>query len=193
MFDLNDLTNTKFRVSRRLQQRGIADYIESLVADTLISRHNATQAGSKRSIEDVMVGDSTYVDIKTTDINANFSMPNLISIERLRKLYQNPENQLVYIFVDYEVIDEELDASIYTQVKYAEIKSIEVRPIETISWCCMHIQSLGNGQLQLKNAHNTIKRYEHSRDEWLAQLKSEALLYIEKQLSKLCKYRENWV
>ncbi len=192
MFDLDDLTETKFRVSKRLQQRGIADYIEGLVADTIIARHNAAHARSKRSIEDVMVGDSTYVDIKTTDINSNFSMPNLISVERLRKLYQDPENKLVYIFVEYEVIDEELLDTL-TQDKYAVIKSIEIRPIESISWDCMHIQALGNGQLQLKNAHDTIELYRLGRADWMKQLKSEVLIYIEKQLAKLCKYRENWV
>lgn len=157
MFDVQDLIGKKFRASKYLQQRGIADLIEGIVADTIILRHGGEAASSKRSIEDVMVGNSTYVDIKTRDVNADFSMPNLISIDRLRRLYDEPANELVYIFVDYEVLTEENDQAIYTQERYVVIRSVEIRPIETISWDNLHIQALGKGQLQLKDAHNPIK------------------------------------
>jgi hypothetical protein len=57
----------------------------------------------------------------------------------------------------------------------------------------MHIQALGKGQLQLKNAANPTKLYRLGRLQWLAQLKSESLLFIDKQIAKLCKYREDLV
>ena len=193
MFDINDLIGAKYKISSHLQQRGIADYIEGTVRDVIIARHNGRPARSKRSIEDVMVGDFTYVDIKTRDVNADFSMPNLISIERLRKLYIDPKNELVLIFVDYAVETEEVDSAMYSREKYAAIKSIEIRPIESISWESMHIQALGKGQLQLKNAANPTKLYRLGRLQWLAQLKSESLLFIDKQIAKLCKYREDLV
>ena len=193
MFNIQDLIGKKFTISKHLQQRGIADLIEGLVADTITMRHDATEASSKRSIEDVMVGDSTYVDIKTRDVNAEFSMPNLISIERLRKLYSDPKNELVLIFVDYAIETEEVDEAMYSQIRHAVIKSIEIRPIETIDWSCMHIQALGRGQLQLKNAANPVTLWRLSRLEWMTQLKVESLNFIDKQLTKLCKYRENWV
>ena len=193
MFNIQDLVGSKHRISRHLQQRGVADVIEDLVADLIITRHSGTPARSKRSIEDVMVGDTTYVDIKTRDINADFSMPNLISIERLRKLYTNPLNELVLIFVDYEIVTEENDQSIYTQERYVIIRSVEIRPIETISWDNLHIQALGKGQMQLKDAHDRIKQYPYDRQEWLGTLKWAALDFIDKQQAKLCKYRQNWV
>tara|TARA_Y100001938_G_C8037996_1_gene404490 strand:- start:276 stop:857 length:582 start_codon:yes stop_codon:yes gene_type:complete len=193
MFNIQDLVGSKHRISRHLQQRGVADVIEDLVADLIITRHSGTPARSKRSIEDVMVGDTTYVDIKTRDINADFSMPNLISIERLRKLYTNPLNELVIIFVDYEIVTEENDQAIYTQERYVIIRSVEIRPIETISWDNLHIQALGKGQLQLKDAHDPIKQYPYDRQEWMGTLKWAALDFIDKQQAKLCKYRQNWV
>lgn len=193
MFNIQDLIGKKFTVSKHLQQRGIADLIEGVVADTILMRHDGTPARSKRSIEDVMVGESTYVDIKTRDVNAEFSMPNLISIERLRKLYSDPKNELVLIFVDYAIETEEVDTAMYSRLRSAVIKSVEIRPIETIDWSCMHIQALGKGQLQLKNAANPVSLYRLSRLEWMEQLKIESLNFIDKQLSKLCKYRENWV
>ena len=194
MFDIQDLVGSKYQLSSHLQQRGIADYIEGVVRDVIISRHNGAPARSKRSIEDVMVGESTYVDIKTRDINANFSMPNLISIERLRKLYSSPDNELVFVFIDYSLeTNDTLVGDNWTFETYAVIKSVEIRSIETISWESMHIQALGKGQLQLKNAANPIKIYKLSRQEWMAQLRAESLIFIDKQLSKLCKYRENWV
>tara|TARA_E500000331_G_scaffold345054_1_gene382097 strand:- start:1070 stop:1651 length:582 start_codon:yes stop_codon:yes gene_type:complete len=193
MFNIQDMIGKKLTVSKHLQQRGIADLIEGAVCDTIQMRHGGTPARSKRSIEDVMVGESTYVDIKTRDINAEFSMPNLISIERLRKLYSEPENELVLVFVDYSVSTKERSGPMYTQDTYATIESIEIRPIETIDWSCMHIQALGKGQLQLKNAANPVLLYRLSRLEWMKQLRAESLNFIDKQLSKLCKYRENWV
>ena len=196
MFDIQDLIGSRHRLTKHLQQRGIADHIEGVVRDVIIDRHDGAPARSKRSIEDVMVGESTYVDIKTRDINADFSMPNLISVERLRKLYSDPKNELVLIFVDYAVERNELfdvPANNWTFETYAVINSIEIRPIETIDWSCMHIQALGKGQLQLKNAANPIKLYRYSRLEWVDQLKAETLIFIDKQLVKLCKYRENWV
>ena len=193
MFDIQDLIGKKFTLSKHLQQRGIADLIEGAVVDTILMRHNGTPARSKRSIEDVMVGDTTYVDIKTRDINADFSMPNLISIERLRKLYKDPNNELVLVFVDYTLIDEDDDSAMWTKRRFAVIKSIEIRPIESISWDSMHIQALGKGQLQLKNAAKPTKLYRLGRQQWLTQLNTEALAFIDKQLAKLCKYRQNWV
>ena len=194
MFDIQDLIGTKYKVSGHLQQRGIADYIEGVVRDVIISRHNGAPARSKRSIEDVMVGESTYVDIKTRDIHADFSMPNLISIERLRKLYSIPSNELVFIFVDYALeTNDKQSGDNWTFETLAVIKKIEIRAVETISWDNMHIQALGKGQLQLKNAAEPIKLYRHGRLEWMGDLKTEALAFIDKQQAKLCKYRENWV
>ena len=194
MFDIQDLIGKKFRASKHLQQRGIADLIEGIVVDTIILRHGGKAASSKRSIEDVMVGDSTYVDIKTRDVHADFSMPNLISIERLRKLYGNPSNELVYIFVDYALeTDDKLVGNSWTFETWAVIKKVEIRHIETISWDNLHIQALGKGQLQLKNAADPIKLYRHDRGDWMVNLTREALNFIDKQQAKLCKYRENWV
>ena len=194
MFDIQDLIGKKFRASKHLQQRGIADLIEGIVADTIILRHGGKAASSKRSIEDVMVGESTYVDIKTRDVNADFSMPNLISIERLRKLYSEPANELVFIFVDYSLeTDDRLVGDNWSFETWAVIKKVEIRHIESISWTDMHIQALGKGQLQLRDASKPINLYPYSRLEWMQRLKSESLIFIDKQMAKLCKYRENWV
>ena len=97
------------------------------------------------------------------------------------------------IFVDYEIVTEENDQAIYTQERYVIIRSVEIRPIETISWDNLHIQALGKGQLQLKDAHDPIKQYPYDRQEWMGTLKWAALDFIDKQQAKLCKYRQNWV
>ena len=45
---------------------------------------------------DTLKGNST---IKTHDINSDFSMPNLISVDRLKKFYENDNNYIIYIYI----------------------------------------------------------------------------------------------
>jgi len=132
-------------------QRGVADAIEGHVADhirAVIESIDGLDTGaprSRRSIEDFSVKGDTgtaWVDIKSKDLDGTFSMPNLISIQRLWKVMQAPAEEMIFIFVDYTIIDKDKGR--------ARIDSILCIPAEKMNADLLQIQNLGLGQLQMR-------------------------------------------
>jgi hypothetical protein len=102
-------------------------------------------------------------------------MPNLISIDRLRK---NKDRTIRYVFVDYEVKDNE-----------ARIVKVTTKDIHEIPWDCLAIQNLGLGQLQLaKDIGSAV--YSGSKVEWFDQLKAESYSFYERQIAKFEKKKK---
>jgi hypothetical protein len=170
--------------SQNLGQRSIGDMLEDIVKFAYrdlsdLEGSNWEDAPTVRSIQDFSVDHILY-DVKTTDLDRDFSMPNLISAKRLIKLYSIPENELRYVLVSYKEID---GTKIIT--KYEE------RPIETIPWSHLGIQNLGEGQIQLLTA-KTIPLYEGTRDEWIAELKTRMLIYLDHTIEKMHKRKIYW-
>lgn len=84
--------------SKDLMQRGIADVLEKNVTNFIRKLESDSiktfEAKSKRTIEDVKIiqfNKQYLIDIKTHDLGIEFSIPNLISIDRLKKIYSNFE------------------------------------------------------------------------------------------------------
>ena len=94
------------RVDKGIMQRGVGDIVEAHVRQLIIDNYpNARYPSSPRSIEDVelQLGEVLLkLDIKTHNLDATFSRPNLISIKRLSDYYTDPNNSLAYIFVSYK-------------------------------------------------------------------------------------------
>lgn len=157
-------------VSPQAGQRQIADVLEAHLSNYYVDQGGKLPE-SVRTIEDVSLGD-TLIDIKTRDINRKFSMPNLISVDRLRK---NKDKEIVYHFVDY-------------RVKYdvIEVTNQIILPIYEIDWSVLKIQNLGKGQLQLCGVkdYNNIPKYQGTREEWFAQLDLTMKNFYEKQITK---------
>ena len=151
--------NLQFPDSGNLQQRGIADKIEN-ACNLIIKQQfqDVTDATSRRSIEDISIG-STYVDHKTSDVALDFKMPNMISIDRLRKL----DRDLVYNFVIY-------DSRARTIVDTFALDVYE------LNCDYLKIQNLGKGQLQITNmsAFLANPRSQLSKEEWLQRLRTAA-------------------
>lgn len=174
-----------------LEQRGYADMIEKLVAEEA-KKHNPSQfqsARSKRSIEDFSYHlPSKYVwyDVKSFDSNSDFSMPNLVSIDRLRKVINSPvvaREELIYIFVEYKVDD---------KLRQVEIKKIEFRPVTSINPSVLAIQNLGKGVLQIKNMHNSVDMYNGTEQEWMKEISVMAQNFYSKQIAKFQKLQKTW-
>lgn len=170
-----------------LEQRGYADMIEKLVADQ--AKNNCPTAfhaaRSKRSIEDFSYQGSkkTWYDVKSFDVNSDFSMPNLVSIDRLKKTLADDKQDIVYIVVHYA-----LD---HLQ-KTVTIKEIQFRPIYSIHPNVLAIQNLGKGVLQVKNMHNALETYDGSREEWMKIISSMAVEFYDKQVIKFQKLKKTW-
>jgi hypothetical protein len=154
-------------------QRAIADMIENIFVDDIVDQ-GGVKPKSVRTIEDVSLN-NVLIDIKTRDVNRSFSMPNLISIDRLRK---NKDRTIRYVFVDYEVKDNE-----------ARIVKVTTKDIHEIPWDCLAIQNLGLGQLQLaKDIGSAV--YSGSKVEWFDQLKAESYSFYERQIAKFEKKKK---
>jgi hypothetical protein len=172
--------NLKFPESKNLQQRGIADKLEDACNEIIRSNFdNVKDATSRRSIEDITVKD-TYIDHKTSDMSLNFKMPNMISIDRLKKL----DKELIYNFIIYDS-------------NKKEIVDTFALNIYELNWDYLKIQNLGKGQLQITNMEKFLQspKTTLSKKEWLKKLKQEGIQFYkkaQKQAEKRQKEWENW-
>ena len=174
LYNLNHFVGKTYTLSEGLEHRGVADFIESKLTGHIISDYGGLKARSQRSIEDVGLEDYSYlVDIKTKDEDKEFHMPNLVSVDRVRKFYLDNNNFIEYVFVDYNKRNTEVT-----------IKNIKYYKIEEIDWDCLQIANLGKGQIQIRDAKKPIKKYGGSREEWLKELKIRVLLFLDKQIKK---------
>ena len=161
----------------QLFQRGIADKIEQecnrILSESFI---DSTPARSRRSIEDITIN-GCYVDHKTSDITLKFKMPNLISIDRLRRL----DKPLMYNFVQYDS-------------NQKKILNIMVMDVYELNWNHLKIENLGAGQLQIKNMEQFYKSpyTTLSKEEWLKQLHENAVIFYNKLIGKTEKRKRAW-
>ena len=169
--------NLVFPESKNLQQRGIADKIEDQCTTVLQNNFDDVRPPtSRRSIEDVNVG-NTYVDIKTSDAALYFKMPNMISIDRLRKL----DRDLIYSFI------------VYDSNKKSILDTFSLYVYE-LNWEHLAIQNLGKGQLQIKNMVEFLKtpKTDMTKDQWLAVLKEKAIEFYGKVQADALKRQQEW-
>jgi len=173
----SELLSKEFPHNVGAGQRAIADMIEDYCVEQIV-REGGVKPASVRTIEDVLYCNA-LIDVKTKDINREFSMPNLVSIKRLKK----EQRPIFYWFIDYE-----------TKYGVARVKKSDIREIWTIDWSVLAIQNLGLGQLQLTGGNNydTIPYYDGCRSSWFEELDKQAILFFEKQVRKFEKMKREW-
>jgi len=169
-----------------LGQRGYADLIEAEIASSFQRQYPDTfyPPRSKRSVEDFSLRDETgdhWYDVKSFDVNADFSMPNLISVDRLKKILKDPLQTLSYISVYYSIDHDK---------KVVDIIDHLVYNVCMIDHSCLAIQNLGLGILQLKNAKDPIVTYDG--DDWEKDFDSMVLEFYTKQVKKFTTLMENY-
>lgn len=159
-------------------QRAYADLIEEN-ACALAKTHFASQykaARSVKSTEDFALvenGRTIYIDVKTRQLGKDLNMPNMISVNKLNKLLDDPDTDLYYWLVDYEV----------TGRGQAQIKHTEIRAVWDLPWAALSIQNLGLGQLQISN-WSAMEQKGLPRDLWHARLKNEMHGFYTRQAQK---------
>ncbi len=172
-----------------LDQRGIASMIENHIQSRFKSSKlfEYVEPESVRSIDDFTLKheDHTYlIDVKTHDDDRSFSMPNLISVERLYRLYEsNPHTSFCLLIVKYQKFS--------NNQKY--VKDIKFMPIEQISWESLSIQNLGNGQIQITNLNKPIQKFNGSRQQWMAEFTLQTVKFNEKLKHKLEQRTHKWI
>ena len=183
---------SNFVIAEGSEQRSVGDIIEfkiknilmGLVATGLVA--DCVEPRSKKSIEDVTLighdGVKYYIDPKSHNVNSKFSMPNLTSVEKLRKLLSSNDKELVYVFVSYEVIGQNVN-----------ITSIDVKYVWELSFAMLRIGSLGKGQLQISDMNKDLKFTEIGKQEWFKELKGVVDKYHDQRIKQIEKDRLKWV
>lgn len=171
------------------QQRTVGDLIEKKVSEILysstselISEKRAPR--SKKSIEDVTIisDDITYyIDPKTHNINSDFSMPNLTSVDKIKKLFLTKNKELIYVFVSYD-----LDNGIVI------IDNIKVFFIWELDISILGVGALGKGQLQIKNANRDLVFTNKGKQDWYSDFKKLVQEYLKRQIIKINKQILEW-
>lgn len=187
-----------------LDQRGMADKIESMaqahfkkiypVGNSIYEYHDPKTV---RSIDDFSLFHKTrsnakqivLMDVKTHDTDRTFSMPNLISAERLFKLYSDKDNYFGLAIIDYEANPNTPDGR-FSGNKI--ITNARAMLIEEISWSCLHIQNLGTGQIQIKNLGNKIIKFNGTRQEWLDEFYQAMIDFTSHTIKKITKRHKQW-
>lgn len=163
--------------------RAAGDAIQAILSEhfqSVLGQFCAEYSSSfaRRAMADLAFKDAEgcyyRVDVKTHRLGAHFSMPNLTSVERLSRFYEDDTNYFVILLVKYGIEG--------TKVK--AIKSIFV-PIEFLSWECLTIGALGWGQVQIANA-NIVKVNEgYPRKKWMIQLCEVMLDFYPREIEKI--------
>lgn len=167
----------KFPDTKGVQQRGIADLMEDLCNEIIEANFDDVKPPrSRRSIEDVNIG-NTYVDHKTSDAALDFKMPNMISIDRLKKL----DRDLIYNFIIYDSKEKKV------------IKTFALDVYE-LNWDYLKIQNLGKGQLQITSMAEFLKnpRTNLTKEQWIERLKKEAITFYKKVQKDAEKRQTDW-
>ena len=160
-----------------LEQRGIGDLIQAEASRIFAQLVDAqlgfvhSEARTRRSPEDFSISHGevfVMFDVKTHEVGAEFSMPNLISIERLWNILQDEEEDIYYIFIDY-----------ITDGYNATVDHVEIRHVTNLCLEDLRIGNLGMGQLQISNGANRVRNSELNPDEWMRLFISMALEHNE--------------
>jgi len=163
--------------------RAVGDAIESILGDSfdsilgdLCKEYSATFA--RRAMADLAftdVDDFYYVvDVKTHRTDTKFNMPNLTSVRRLARFYEEDTNHFVLLIVGYHL---EATQAIVTNVRFV--------PIEFLGWDCLTIGALGWGQIQIANSNFITVNPQYSRKKWMIELCDVLFQFYPKEIVKI--------
>lgn len=151
--------------SKNFDQRVIAGQLEEQFVNITIKEiKNSFPPKSVKSTEDVSLEydwGKILIDVKTSDTNREFSMPNLISIWDLKKEFY--KMHLLYCFINY-------------CNKQKKILNVNLFYIWQLPWRFLLISNLGKGQLQIKSMKdchsnmNNLNFTTFSKDDWYNDL-----------------------
>ncbi len=148
--------------------RAAGDAIEELLADKFESFlgdwcAEYSSSFARRAMADLAFLDREdfycVIDVKTHREDTKFNMPNLTSVERLSRFYEDDKNVFALVMVKYKIEGFLVRA---TEVVFS--------PIEFLDWECLTIGALGWGQIQIQNSNRILVRHGYSRREWMLKL-----------------------
>lgn len=114
------------------------------------------------------------VDVKTHRKEEGFHMPNLTSVERLARFYEDDMNCFVVLTVSYGM-----------KGTTVIVKDVHFVPIEFLSWQCLTIGALGWGQIQIANADRIEIVPGYSRKKWMLELCDALFAFYPHEICKI--------
>lgn len=178
----SDFDNARIASSPRAVGDTVQEILEEEMAscfpENIIKEFNGSFA--RRSMADVAFTDiqDNYfiIDIKTHNRNTDFNMPNLTSVERLSRFYEDDSNFFVILLAEYKVIENKI-----------VFDSVRLIPIEYLKWDCLTIGALGWGQIQIANANIVNVDNSQSRKNWMISLCDVLDIFYPKEIEKINK------
>lgn len=165
--------------------RAVGDAIEGILVENfgtilgdLAKEYSA--AFARRAMADCAFTDKDdfyyVVDVKTHRLDTKFNMPNLTSVERLSRFYEDDKNYFVVLKIDYRIV-----------IPNLIIEKITFTPIEFLSWDCLTLGALGWGQIQIANANNVNFIPHNKRKNWMIEMCDNLLEFYPKEILKINK------
>jgi len=158
-------------------QELLAENFETILGDSCkeYSADFARRAMADLAFKDV--NDFYYVvDVKTHRKEVGFHMPNLTSVERLSRFYEDDKNVFVILSISYTIQDTKVVA-----------EDVHFVPIEFLSWNCLTIGALGWGQIQIANSDKISIVEKNPRKAWMIELCDTLLEFYPREIGKINK------
>lgn len=173
---LNEYTINSPRAVGDAIQDFLAKEFYKFIPSNFLKVYNETFA--RRAMADFAfmdTDDNFYaIDCKTHNIGTHFNMPNLTSVERISRFYEDKRNYFVLLMIAYQIENQELKAQ----------KCI-FAPIEHIDWSCLTIGALGWGQIQIANSNHIVVDRQLTRKTWMLQLCDAVLAFYPREIAKI--------
>ncbi len=164
--------------------RAVGDAMENIIAENFgivlgeLAKEYSSQF-ARRAMADLAFTDWQdfyyIVDVKTHRLDTKFNMPNLTSVERLSRFYEDDRNYFVILKIDYSVQDEET----------VMVEKVTFVPLEFLSWDCLTLGALGWGQTQIANANNIVMKADNERKGWMIEMCDHLLDFYPKEILKI--------
>jgi len=163
--------------------RAVGDAIEEILGEhfqSIIGEDCAEYSANfaRRAMADLAFKDRDglyyVVDVKTHREDTKFNMPNLTSVERLARFYEDDANYFVLLLVKYRL-----------EETHAVMSEVLFVPIEFLNWDCLTVGALGWGQIQIANSNYISIRPCYSRREWMLELCDVMLEFYPKEIGKI--------
>ena len=156
-------------------QEILSEGFESLLGDLCVEY---SPSFARRAMADLAFTDVDglhyMVDVKTHRLDTAFNMPNLTSVHRLTRLYEDDSNYFLMLMVNYGIRKTRL-----------RVEGVHFVPIEFLAWDCLTIGALGWGQIQIANAKQMRIVDGYSRRRWMLELCDVMLGFYPREIAKI--------
>lgn len=176
--------NQDFLSPRTIQStRAAGDALQEIIGDKFCDLaleycQEYSNDFARRSMADLAFtdkfGNYHVVDVKTHREDTKFNMPNLTSVERLSRFYEDDKNYFSLLIIKYKI-----------EGALLKVTEVIFNPIEFLGWNCLTIGALGWGQIQIANSNLVKINLNYSRKVWMIELCDTLLEFYPKEISKI--------